>query len=584
MGTARILTNCGNPALYWTTVGLDAMRSEPGGVSVVQGPAPSVKDARFQDVTLRATRASLLVLLLFVASVYIMALNSNPQSDSACEECRRRKSKCDRARPICGSCVRFNATCVFIDERPKRGPKKGQLRALKAKVALLERKLAERSHVDLNAPNMQEDGTSSEVDDSDQPIQTNQDARFETVNWLDDLAASWEHGSIGILDMSTTSSGFPDSTWAAETLHLSDMVQADLVYPFAPIIHRRRYFSWANQESPSPAHKSLRLAIWTLAAAVSAQFLSLSDQLHAATLRALRKVNSSERNIPWMTGNVQLEEAQAWLLLAHYEFIRMERHHVLLTAAHAFRLVQLARLHVIDAIGAEKDGPLDSDHDANAVLEEKRRTFWLAFCFDRLLNARDNLTFTIQEEVASHLVVYTDGIHTEDDFQASQSRKTTLLTEAMTALDRRITTLTSFAENTVLTALYGRCLTHRRLAMLVLSGSNVSEKNSDEFCSRHNWLETALEKLILPLSDMPLDPWDPMTTFGHMLGRSAIIHLGETAAAWTWQTAEHRLMASNLEERGYRAATELAHLTTRLPRASYLKASPNRQRGASGRS
>lgn len=147
--------------------------------------------------------------------------------------------------------------------------------------------------------------------------------------------------------------------------------------------------------------------MWTIAAAISTQFQNLSHRLYAATRQALQNLDGNDRDLPWTTGDIQLEEIQAWLLLAYYEFVRMERHHVLLTAARAFRLVQLTQLHAVDAMnppmqkesrGCSPDA-LEVGDPLNAVLEEKRRTFWLAFCFDRFLNAHDSLTFTLQEEV-----------------------------------------------------------------------------------------------------------------------------------------------------------------------------------------
>ncbi|OTA55427.1 hypothetical protein K449DRAFT_400033 [Hypoxylon sp. EC38] len=59
----------------------------------------------------------------------------------SCEECRRRKARCDRVRPQCGTCAEMDIICVFVDKRPQRGPKKGQLNALRSRVAPLERQL-----------------------------------------------------------------------------------------------------------------------------------------------------------------------------------------------------------------------------------------------------------------------------------------------------------------------------------------------------------------------------------------------------------------------------------------------------------
>jgi DNA-binding GntR family transcriptional regulator len=141
-------------------------------------------------------------------------------------------------------------------------------------------------------------------------------------------------------------------------------------------------------------------------------------------------------------------------------------------------------------------------------------------------------------------------------------------------VDSSKTTLTPFAENVVLSALYGRCLTHRRLAIATaLNGKKVSAKDSSEFCRRHEWLAAAVERRIVPLADISLDPCDPIAIFGRSLGRSAIIYLSDTAATWPWDSSEHHLMVTASQQRAYQAATEIAQLACALPRLSYLKAS-----------
>ena len=59
----------------------------------------------------------------------------------ACEECRRRKLRCDRRQPSCGLCETSGVECQ-ITARPPRGPQRGYLKILqnrigKVKLALL---------------------------------------------------------------------------------------------------------------------------------------------------------------------------------------------------------------------------------------------------------------------------------------------------------------------------------------------------------------------------------------------------------------------------------------------------------------
>lgn len=63
---------------------------------------------------------------------------------TACDECRRRKLRCDGKKPQCGVCVDTGVVCATT-QRGVRGPKKGHLRALKSHIVQLEAMLQDRS-------------------------------------------------------------------------------------------------------------------------------------------------------------------------------------------------------------------------------------------------------------------------------------------------------------------------------------------------------------------------------------------------------------------------------------------------------
>ncbi|KAL5002544.1 hypothetical protein BDV10DRAFT_104038 [Aspergillus recurvatus] len=56
------------------------------------------------------------------------------QPGFACEECRRRKARCDRVRPMCGFCTENELQCVFVDKRQQRGPIKGQITSMQSQL------------------------------------------------------------------------------------------------------------------------------------------------------------------------------------------------------------------------------------------------------------------------------------------------------------------------------------------------------------------------------------------------------------------------------------------------------------------
>lgn len=61
---------------------------------------------------------------------------------TTCESCRSRKVKCDKVHPRCGPCAKHGLECIFVHERFKRGPRKGELERLRAQVGTCVRRLS----------------------------------------------------------------------------------------------------------------------------------------------------------------------------------------------------------------------------------------------------------------------------------------------------------------------------------------------------------------------------------------------------------------------------------------------------------
>jgi hypothetical protein len=53
----------------------------------------------------------------------------------ACVLCRRRKLKCDSAKPACGTCSRLKHNCNYQDDGPKKPPaKRRNIKDLEARI------------------------------------------------------------------------------------------------------------------------------------------------------------------------------------------------------------------------------------------------------------------------------------------------------------------------------------------------------------------------------------------------------------------------------------------------------------------
>lgn len=92
-----------------------------------------------------------------------------------------------------------------------------------------------------------------------------------------------------------------------------------------------------------------------------------------------------------------VELAQAWVLMAIYEFMKTYHHEACISSGRAFRLVQLMGLNEVDS----RAGELITDQEDFITMEEKRRVFWIAYTFETLCSMRNNLPLVINEHMVS---------------------------------------------------------------------------------------------------------------------------------------------------------------------------------------
>ncbi|KAL4863026.1 hypothetical protein BDV12DRAFT_206843 [Aspergillus spectabilis] len=456
------------------------------------------------------------------------------QPGLACEECRRRKARCDRAQPQCGSCMMTGRVCIVNYNRPRRGPKKGQLKSLYSRLEVLEDKLV----VQLDHAEPENSATQREENP-----QTSSSPRPPSFEDEDDAP----HEVL-----------LPFISRRPLTIR-RDQLYFDRVHPIAPFLHQRRYFSWVETQSPSLGRICLRSAIRTVAAAMSAQFRSLSETLYKKTLRLLQQLDTVERSPP-------LEQLQALLLLAHYEVLQMDASRAMVTAGRCFRLIQLSRLHDTDAHDPElMSAPTTPGFNKTfAITEEKRRTFWVAYCFDRFLSSRHEWPLTLQE----------DAIRTrlplpEPSFQTSQPPPSPpcYLHEALATSGHKL--LPPFSETIVLATLHGRAMNLRRMANV------LTPAEAPTFWTRHKSLSALLEKrtqLLARNLPSPSALVEPMLAFTHFLARSTVVYVGEVTEVVPWGGDEERFLSGAYMGRSIGAAREVARLVCAVRPVNCFKA------------
>ncbi|KAJ5278608.1 hypothetical protein N7478_003980 [Penicillium angulare] len=391
------------------------------------------------------------------------------QPGLACEECRRRKARCDRVRPQCGICTDSGRQCVYVDKRSPRGPKKGQLKELRSRMAVIEQQLASQGSGNEETSKVLESVEMSP--EQDQPgglpghkayTETDDDATrrssygstsTSTANMsnLEDRILgemppghpprAWSDNKSFASGSTTLYSHRPASSMPTSPVKQSlsrmtlregferlnrDLLYFERVHPIIPMIHKDHYFSWARNGETSPTRACLRLAVRAIAAAMSAGFDEIADVLYARTRIMLETLDVQEpAEFPWATrprsphSRIDHELIQAWLLLAHCEFLRKSEQEALLTSGRAFTLLQLSTIFNVDmqnSLDSNKNdfratrsfGP--SSMTTNVMskrawveTEEMRRTIWTAFVLDRLSSMLNHRPPILHEEIVGYL-------------------------------------------------------------------------------------------------------------------------------------------------------------------------------------
>ncbi|KAJ5651936.1 hypothetical protein N7507_009362 [Penicillium longicatenatum] len=473
-------------------------------------------------------------------------LKQRQRTGKACEECRRRKLRCDAAQPRCGACVESGVPCEVNSLRQPRGPKKGYLKALRNRVgifsmfqnfyfakvnlklpAMLETHLPPQHHAGalselktLSTPFTDNHHDSSSVSSASSCYDSN------SPSLITERTAAREST---ILKLNGTSTCSPQSVGmhgkdmgCAEAI--TELMQAELnqlyfdrVHPSVQILHQLRYIGWARKPVKKTSRRCLQYAIWTLASLLSAQFQHLQDFFYQETKRTLEhsSLSGDSNNL------VDTEEIQAWILIAIYESMRTLHRRAWMSAGRAFRLVQLRRLHEIDS----PTKPKLPDEDFIET-EEKRRVFWMAYFLDHLFSMRNNWPITLNEHVICTRLPAPDK-----EFQSGQAVLGAFLSEAI--MDVMPQTTSPFNECIILATICGRSLFQAQQCGVRFVYGDLAPNWTDQ----HRWLDNVLTnrlQVLLQYYPSPSQICDPMLSFAHIMGQASVIHLykGMESVAW----------------------------------------------------
>ncbi|KAH7323179.1 fungal-specific transcription factor domain-containing protein [Stachybotrys elegans] len=453
---------------------------------------------------------------------------SRQQPGSACDECRRRKLRCNRATPQCLACANSGTKCVVRSTCPPRGPRKGYLRELQKQIEHLQTQVNEQNREEGSKTSQAAadttlssstsstasiSGSATSASSRQAPGIDNEDLihiRGPSAGQFGEMQP-WAGSVVGSLDMSLPLSslnfeidglgsgggggGSGDSsnnnsmavfsspfdqqaaiTPTHQTLGLEifltpiicadlDQLYFDRVHPFAPILQKFRYLSWARQPDKSKQRTCLQYAMWTLAASLSSQFQLLRLHLYAEARQRLDAFETDNQN----TLTYCVEQVQAWILLAIYELTSNTCNYQrgMVSAGRAFRLAQLMRLNELDGPNSIAAATMCQGQGDWIDMESMRRTFWVVYTVDRFTSALDGLPLTFNERQ-----IYTRLPAPESHFMSGRATNMCFLSEVVNGTgggefcvsemsDSMHTTL-PFTESIIIATICGRTLEQKQ--------------------------------------------------------------------------------------------------------------------------
>ncbi|KAJ5290943.1 fungal-specific transcription factor domain-containing protein [Penicillium angulare] len=436
---------------------------------------------------------------------------------AACDECRRRKLRCDGLQPQCGVCRETNVVCE-VTKRAVRGPKKGHLKVLKNRILHLESMLETRLPDDQPHPQSEWLSDSRNSDDGNYGAASSGSEHEEalTSNSYEPQPTSNQSALQSSKEVELASFIAP-----ASSPHLSTPIRAELdqlymdrVHQSVPILHQRRYFSW-SKSSKTASQQCLQYAMWTLASLLSVHSRELAEPLYRQTKQVLENLSIDADN---EIGN-STALAQAWVLIIIFEYTRGYHRQAWMSAGRAFRLVQAMRYHEIDN-PVDKRGPSSPQFGDLIEVEERRRVFWMSYFLDHIISIRDDWPITLNEHVICTRLPAPD-----DKFQNGGHELGPLLSEAM--MEPTLQVQSSFNECLILATICGRSLLQSQQYHI----SKAYGDGNTDWSEQRRWLDSILKNRLQVLSQnypAPTESNDPLLLFANILGQATVIYFCKT--------------------------------------------------------
>ncbi|KAI1487458.1 fungal-specific transcription factor domain-containing protein [Biscogniauxia mediterranea] len=466
--------------------------------------------------------------------------NAHTGEPLSCVECRTRKLKCDKAKPVCARCAKAGAECVYPESRRKPTFRRRNVRELEARLVQVEallKEVGEKKALEGSSPAEQQPVEKSHPEPSYVPPAEH--VLFHSLDYADPDAASGEYAENETLPLQQDN----PSAFAAEASNhqpMGDPFNGELMDlggifeslpPFEimedlnriyfekqqyiiPIIHPARYTQAFYSAPHMKPPLCLQYAIWSLASAMEPKY----EPYHDIFYRRARQYAESDELKGYGEHFITVAHAQAWSIIGTYEARALMFTRAAMSCSRAVRLIQMMGLHQLDCPQGDSVPTLLPPRDW-AELEERRRTFWGIFCIDSHASISTGWPHLIDAtEITTHLPA------TESAFYNEEEEETCSLHDAFNGK-----TYSTFAGNILVCHVFNRILKH-------VYHTRVDDQPENyeygEYWKRHRDIDNMLSSafMFLPESSrLPENQRNPVAVHTNLNLHASVICLHHSA-------------------------------------------------------
>ncbi|KAH8697974.1 fungal-specific transcription factor domain-containing protein [Talaromyces proteolyticus] len=450
---------------------------------------------------------------------------------SACIQCHTKKRRCGGQIPVCDRCRRLSLDCHYPESRRKTGPKRAHLGPLFTKLAEIEETINIDSTYRPSSSIEQNDESSAGSREIMSVLDQNS---LQPTNSLD-LELGWMGSFLPV-----------ETELPQESLSELCHIFFRDIHPTLPILHPSKYFHKKNLHKSDDGIRCLRYIVWSHAASVCESLSHMRDRFYEQA-RGYACANEMNDNV-----GISLIQCQALVLISYYEYKHAIFPRAWLTAGKAMRLALVLKLHRMDS-GVHWNSTLDVS-DEWVELEERRRTFWSAFCVDSYSGFGGGfLSMTDESDISTYLPSEDEAFE-NDTIPKNVSH--TLATALQLETSR---SLSSFGSAVVLSWLAARTANHLRT------------QDDQKYWENHHVIDAQLLQISLSLPShlkLPGGIHQPNVVLTNMLLHALTVSLHQAAVSKATEDPVKKHLAWESNMRCLTSASEIANIVKEVTQSN----------------